>query len=260
LYNDDGLLEKWCKEWEIDYQLARRLKGIFFPLLEEAHKRIGYRFNKAFLEQKEGMDLRLANSKRIMLLLKKLNPQDFSTEERKAISLHLEYITTVEGFLAPQINFLIFLLIANGHDFRFSRNGKCAETLRDIEKINFSKKLAFLGKHGFKELSKNKDDILSLRNSAAHLFYEIDANGTIRVGHKKITEETYAKLYDYLRDVADSLHLLTRLYYKRFASFKPQTKLKKIKCTCGYVNLVPEVRNSGSKSPLRCTNCKKIIR
>jgi len=259
LDNDDLLLEKWCEEWEVPYSFARRLKGTVFPLLEGAHDKIGFRFDKALIEQKEGTDRRLANSRRIMLLLKKLNLQDFSTDERKAISLHLEYITTVEGFLAPEINFLIFLIIANGHDFRITQDGKCAKTLRAIEKSKFSKKMVFLGKHGFKELSKNKDTILSLRNSAAHLFYEIEADGTVKVEQRKTTEDNYAKLYDYLRNVAISLHLLTGLYYRRFASF-PISKFKKIKCSCGYENLVPIVQNSGNTDPLRCTKCNKIIK
>ena len=256
---DDGaLLEKWSQEFEVPYSFVRKLKGTVFPLLEGAHNKVGLHFDKALLEQKEGMDLRLSNSKRIMLLLKRLAPQNFSVEERKTISLHLEYITLVEGFLAPEINFLIFLIVTNGHDFRLTQNGNCAKTLREIEKAIFSKKFDFIGKHGFKELSKSKDAILSLRNSAAHLFYEIDAKGTVKVGQRKITEDNYAKLYDYLRNLAISLHLLTRLYYERFASF-PKLKFKRIRCRCGYENLVPLIQVPSNIDPLRCTNCNRVI-
>ena len=257
--NDDAILEKWCKEWEVPYNFARLLKGTVCPLLEEAHNKSGFRFDKAFLEQKEGTDLRLANSKRILLLLKKLIPENYPADERIVIELHLEYMTTVEGLLAPQINFLVFLLIANGYSFGLTGDGQCARTLRDIEKANFSKKFKFIGRHGFRELSKNKDAILSLRNSAAHMFYEINGKGNIKVGQRKITEEKYAKLYDYLRNVAISLHLLMLLYYRKFASF-PSLKLKKIKCVCGYENLVPTVKKfSGNKDAFRCTRCNRKI-
>ncbi len=30
--NDDKILEKWCKEEEVDYQLANKLKAKVFPV------------------------------------------------------------------------------------------------------------------------------------------------------------------------------------------------------------------------------------
>lgn len=219
--NDDEILEKWCKEEELDYQLASKLKAKIFPLLEEAHQRLRYRFDKAFLEQRKGTEIRHANSKILILLLKKLRPQFFSIKERAAISLHLEYLTLVEGLFATQINFLIFILIANGHDLYSTRKGNYVKTLGDIEEVNLAFKLKFLGEHGFGKLIANKVNI-KLRNSVAHLFYEIDENGTMKLGKRRITQEDYSKLYDDLRMVSHSLHLINLLYYRRFASVKPR--------------------------------------
>lgn len=261
MYNDDDtiILKKWCIEWEVPYPFAERLKGTVFPLLEGAHNRIGFNFDRIFLEQKEGVELRHENSERIMLLLRnKIVPQNFSAEEREVIGLHLEYMTTVEGFLAPEVNFLIFLIIANGHNFKIAQD-KYAKTMRDIEKSNFSKKMEFLGKHGFRELSKNKDRILSLRNSAAHLFYKIDKKGGLNVGKNKITRENYDKLYDYLRNTAVSLHLIRLLYYRRFESL-PTPKYKMTPCKCGYENLVPIGKRPKNGAPWRCSNCNLILK
>ena len=255
--NDDEILEKWCKKEELDYPLAIKLKAKIFPLLEEAHQRLGYRFNKAFLEQRKGTEIRQDNSKILFLLLRKLEPSSFSVKERAIITLHLEYLTLVEGLFATQINFLIFSLIANGHDLYSTRKGNYVRTLGDIEEVNLAFKLKFLGEHGFKKLITNKVDV-KLRNSVAHLFYEINENGIMKVGKKRITQEDYGKLYDDLRNVSYSLHNINRLYYRRFASIKP-AKFAKVKCKCGYVNLVPIIRTSRWYEPIECTKCGRVI-
>lgn len=214
--NDDKILEKWCKEEQVNYQLASKLKAKIFPLLEGAHQKLGYRFDKAFVEQRKGTQIRIDNSKTILSLLhKKLKPQFFSIEERAAITLHLEYLTLVEGLFATEINFLIFILIANGHDLYSTRKGNYVKTLGDIEEVNLTFRLKFLREHGFR-MGTNRVGV-KLRNSVAHLFYEIDKSGTIKVGRKRITQAEYSKLYDDLRNVSYGLHLINLLYYKRFA-------------------------------------------
>lgn len=217
--SDDKILKRLCKKEEVDYQLARKLKVKIFPLLEEAHRRLGYHFDKAFLEQRKGMEIRLANSRMILLLLKKLRPQDFSVKERVIIALHFEYLMLVEGLFATEIDFIIFILIANGHDLYSTRKGKCVKTLGDIEEVNLGFKLRFLREHGFGTLIANKVDI-KLRNSVAHLFYEIGENGTIKIRKRKIAKKDYERLYVDLRNASYSLHLINLTYYRRFATVK----------------------------------------
>lgn len=212
--NDDKILEKWCKEKEVDYQLANKLKAKIFPLLEGAHQKLGYRFNKTFIEHIKGTQIRRNNSKRILLLLKKLNPLVFSLEERKIFTLHLEYLTSVEGISALEISFLVYTLIANGYPY-FTRKGNNVKTLSDIERESLTYRLKFLRKHKFRKLITKK--AVKLRNSVAHLFYEIDEDGTIKVGKTMITQAEYSELYDDLRNVSYALHLINLLYYKRFA-------------------------------------------
>lgn len=252
--SDDEILEKRCKEQEVEYQIAKELKAEIFPLLDEAHRRKGYRFDKTFSEQNKGMALRLMNSEIIMLLLRKLN-QSFSIEEEKIIRLHLEFIALFEGYFATQINFLTFALIANDHNLMW--RGKAVETLNDIEKVSLSSKLDFLKRHGFKELITDKVDT-KLRNSVAHLFYDISKSDVITVGGETISEAEYNKRYDDFRNIAYSLWLITRIYYSKFASF-PLAKLEEIKCSCGYVNKVPVDRTHYVFEPLECSKCKKVL-
>jgi len=219
MINDDEILERLCKKEEVECQTARKLKAKIFPLLEEAHMKLGYRFDKAFFEQRKGMEIRLANSKTILLLLRRLKPQFFSINERTIISLHLEYLMVVEGLFTSEINFLIFTLIANGHDLYSTQKGKYVKTLSDIEEVNLGFKLKFLREHEFDTLIANKVDI-KLRNSVAHLFYEINENGTIIIRKRKIAKKDYERLYVDLRNISYSLHLINLVYYRRFAAVK----------------------------------------
>lgn len=255
--NDDRLLQVLCKKEEVDFQLARKLKTKIFPLLEEGHKRLGHKFEKASSEQRRGTKIRQDNATTILFLLKKLNPYAFSIKEQGVIKLHLEYLTLVEGIFSTRINFLIFILIANGHDLYSSRKRGNAKTLADIEEVNLSSKLKFLGKHGFRNLIMNKVNI-KLRNSVAHLFYEID-DESIKFGKKRITKSEYKKLYIKLRHVSFALQFIYWLYYLRFESI-PLPNFTKIKCSCGYENLVPDIEIPPNVAPLTCTKCEKIIR
>lgn len=222
--DDDAILEKRCAEEGLDYRLASQLKAKIFPLFDEAHRRLGYRFDKAYMEQIAGTKIRRENSKRINLLLRKLKTEPFSVEERVIISLHLEYLMLVEGMFAPEINFLIFTLIANGRDFCPTRKGKKVKTLSDIEKVNLVSRLDFLRKQGFGIITKKIN--VKLRNSIAHLFYQIEENGNMKVDTKEITQEEYAKLYASLRNISFSLHLVSLRYYNKFVSTREHVRYK----------------------------------
>lgn len=215
--NDDKLLQKWCKKAKIDFRLARKLKTKIFPLLEEAHKQLGYKFDKAYNEQRIGTKIRQDNSRTILLLLNKLNPKSFPIKEQWIFTLHLEYLTLVEGIFSTRINFLIFILISNGNELYSHWKGDYVKTLKDIEEVNLSSKLKFLKKHGFGNLISNKVDI-KLRNSVAHLFYEIAEDESINFGKRRITKSEYRKLFTKLRHVSFALQLIYWLYYLRFES------------------------------------------
>lgn len=264
---EEKLLKGWCKIHEVDYELAKALKQKIFPLLEEAHNKKGNTFDRKLLEQKKGTDIRLNNSERLLKILPKLDRNKLTKEEVTAICLHLEFLTLFEGFFATQINFLIFALIANGHDFYSTRKGKYAKTFDEIEEVDFAFKIKFLKEHNFAELVKNERGIRRLRNSVAHVFYEIEPNGDIRISNEKVSSKDYAKCYDYLRNIAFAIQDIRNLYYLRLVtSLSPtekekilRTKLEEVLCGCGYVNLLPEYRNF-LEEQFTCTKCGKTIR
>lgn len=212
--SNDKFLRNKCKQFDVDYALAKKLKTRVFPLLEEAHRQ-GYQFDKAFLEKRKGTEIRLANSAMIQQILGKLDPKVFSRRERGIIALHLEYLSLFEGYYAPQVNFLVFSLIQNGHALHSPFHRKNVKKLDEIEEVRFSLKLKFLRKHGF-AIVANKSNT-RLRNSVAHLFYYVDDDGTIRYDNLEITKDEYEELYDKLRNVSFGLHLVTLTFYRRFA-------------------------------------------
>jgi hypothetical protein len=251
---------------EIDFELAKTLKQKIFPLLEEAHSKKGNIFDRMLVEQKKGTEIRLNNSERLLKILHKVDRSKLTTEEITAITLHLEFLILFEGFFATQINFLIFTLIANGHDFYSTRKGKYVRSFDEIEETDFSFRMKFLKEHNFIELFNNEREIRKLRNSVAHAFYEIESNGDIKIDNEKVSSENYAKYYDYLRNIAFAVYDIRNVYYLRLiTSLSPtekekimSTKLEEVLCSCGYVNLLPEFRNF-LEEQFTCTKCGKTI-
>jgi hypothetical protein len=89
--SDDDFLETLCKKHDVNYALSKNLKAKILPLLEEAHRRLGYRFDKTISKHRKGTDIRLANSAAIESILKRITPHSFSVRERTMITLHFEY-------------------------------------------------------------------------------------------------------------------------------------------------------------------------
>jgi hypothetical protein len=267
LSQEEKLLEAWCAKDEIIYEFVKILKEKIFLLLEEAHRRQGSAFDRVFLEQKKGTDLRMDNSARLLNILHtKIDRKKLTNEEIKAISLHLEFLPLVEGFFATQINFLIFTLIANGHDFYSKWKRSNITFLDDIEQEDLANKIGFLKKNGFAELAKDESSIRKLRNGSAHVFYEIAPNGGIQIGQEIVSQKAYDEYYDYLRSIAFAVHNIQKLFYfKHFASLSAKdmerirnVKLEEVNCTCGNVNLLPDDRNVLGQQ-FTCTKCKKPL-
>ncbi len=209
--SDEDLLRKWCDKQELDYTLARDLKEKYFPLLEKAHKRFGDAFDKYFHEHRLGTDIRLDNIKTLVLLVEKLGAvrQKLSLKEQAVIFLSLQYLPIVEGAFSSEINFLIYTLIVNGYDFEWS--GEKVNSVTTIEKASLSEKIKFLENNGFEIITAKCDP--KLRNSIAHLFYKVKDNGKIYVNG---VEKDISLIHRNLRDISFTMHLIRRLYYRRF--------------------------------------------
>ncbi len=266
---EDKILEDWCKEAELDYKFALSLKKWIFPLLENAHIKYGSLFDRIYLEQKEGIELRQENSAKLLMLLRRINPNLLVPEEVKTLSIHLEFLPLVEGFYSGQIDYLILLLIANGQEFKPYKKRKPIFKLQEIEKIDLSIKMKFLKNNGFSDLAINEKKFRELRNSIAHMSYRIQPNLTVMTKGCDITDNDYAKLYDYLREVSYSLFNVQRLFYKKhFENLSPDdletiknSTLKQITCAfCGYDNLVVQRKHAIGFEPTICTNCLKVLK
>ncbi len=195
-----------------------------------------------------------------------MDPKKFTLQERQALSLHLEFLPLVEGFFATQVNFLIFILIADKHDFFSIRKERYVKTLIEIEEEDLSRKLNFLEQHNFAEVSESEGTVRKLRNSSAHVFYEFDSNNNILVKQEKIDKETYESNYQRLRNVSCAIqNSINLFYYLHMLSLSSEeiertknVNLEQVKCKCGYVNLLPDNRQSiGQK--FVCTKCKKTL-
>ncbi len=158
------------------------------------------------------------------------------------------------------------MLTANGHNFYSKRKRADVTFLDEIEQEDLACRISFLKKNGFEEVAKNENSIRKLRNSSAHIFYEIDAFGDVQIGEEKITSKTYDEYYDYLRTFAFAVHEIRNLFYfENFARLSPSdmdrirnVRLEKVKCSCGNVNLLPDDRNVLGQHFI-CTKCKKPI-
>jgi hypothetical protein len=265
--NQEEILKIWCEGDKIDYEIVKILKEKIYPLLENAHKIQGDSFDRALLEQKIGTEIRLNNSANLVNILhRKLDPNKFSKKDVKTLSLHLEFLPLVEGFFAIQINFLIFVLIADNHDFYLTRQERYAKSLDEIEGEDIAYKLKFLKNHNFPELSANEKVIRKIRNSAAHLFYEITDEGNFKVNQDEISEKSYNEFYDYLRNIAVGIQNIQNLFYMTHMTSLSLEQIKrldnvvleKIKCKCGYINLLPNDRKTLGRKYF-CTKCEKPI-
>lgn len=211
--DDNVILKRWCDEEDVDYNIALELKEKYLPLLDFAHKMLGDIFDEIFWIYRKGSQLRVDNTKRIIQLLNnmgRIRPQ-LTPNELAVMALHFQYLPISEGLLMSEINFLIYTLTVNNK--KFIAYGEEKNFIDEIEKVPFGPKVKFLREQSFNIISDNID--VKLRNSIAHMFYEISKDGRIFVEGVPINIE---RVYYMLRNIAYSLHLVRRLYYRRFES------------------------------------------
>lgn len=213
MLNDDDILKTRCNEETLDYSLAIELKKKIFPLLDKAHNIWGDNFNKEFVQYLRGRKIRNNNAEILIGIRYKLDKHksDFTLKERASITLHIEYLPLLEGMFSNSINFLIFILIRNHHDFYYS--GNYANNMTSIERATIEEKINFLNTHDFSIIDEKIDR--KLRHSTAHMFYEIKEDGITYVeGIAKDVNLAYQEL----RQVAFVLHLIYEVYYRRFVA------------------------------------------
>lgn len=93
------------------------------------------------------------------------------------------YLALFETSVTNILDLIVMLLVLNGHDFFVQYPRKYAKNLDDLDDSNVAEKLDFLNFHGFSILSENINR--KLRNKIAHMDFDIEGKGIIRVGEQK---------------------------------------------------------------------------
>lgn len=107
------------------------------------------------------------------------------SKRESTLILVLLYLLAVEGHACNRINFVSFLLVGTGHDLYSSTKRKYVkENMEEIQKVEMSRKIAFLNHHGFKPITKEYDS--TFRNDIAHHNYSIDKKGTLYIRGKSV--------------------------------------------------------------------------
>jgi hypothetical protein len=268
LGEEKNILKEWCEKDELDPNIVIPIVQKTCLLLEEAHKKQGTQFDRTLLEQKKGTDIRLKNSARLLNVLhNKIDKSQLTPDEVQAMSLHNEFLPLVEGFFSTQVNFLILALIAIGVVYESKWKKRAVEGIAEIEEDELANKIKFLKNNQFPEFDKASKGIRNLRNSTGHVFYDFADNGDILVDNERITTTDYEEYYDYLRTIAYAVHYSRILFYAvHFGNLSPadmkrveNVKLEEVKCSCGYVNLLPHNRTT-IRETYTCSKCKKPIK
>lgn len=102
------------------------------------------------------------------------------------------YLGLVESFGAQLVDLLVLLLVANGYDFHVEREHEVpriihATSLKDLRNAFLGPKVRFLERCGLRATSKIVD--VGLRNSIAHLDFEIKENGMVSARSRGGEEE-----------------------------------------------------------------------
>ena len=113
-----------------------------------------------------------------------------------------------------------------------------------------------------KLLTKNNDTEISY--IITEELQESLESDVLKIGTEEITHSKYTEEYVSLWQVTRALNLINLLFYKRFESeisavSEILPKLIKVKCSCGYENLVPNIKLPPDVKILTCTNCGKNI-
>lgn len=267
---EKNILEEWCEKDQLDPNLVIPIVKKTCLLLEEAHRKQGSNFDRVLLEQKKGTDIRLENSARLVNILHgKIDKTKLklTAQEVTALSLHNEFLPLVEGFFSTQVNFLILTLTATGVVYKSKWKKGVIEGIAEIEEEELASRIKFLKNNQYPEFDKGSTVIRGLRNSTGHVFYELADNGDIIIDGDRICSSDYNAYYDYLRTISFAVYYARILFYGvHFGNLSPtdikrieKVKLEEVKCSCGYINLLPSDRATLAVK-FTCSKCKNPIK
>jgi len=184
------------------------LKIVFFSLAKRDRKYIQFKqslddLNKRFVKTIQTTGTVESIQKLAIPLMEK---EKVEGDHRLSTVIGLfRYLGLVESLGAQLVDLLILLLVANGYEFHVEREHEVpriihATTLKDLRNAFLGPKVRFLKRCKLKRTAKIID--VDLRNSIAHLDFEINEKGQISAksqGKRKKEINIYQKINEFIR-------------------------------------------------------------
>jgi len=206
------VLKEQCEEFDVDCSIAEEIFSEYYPFIDSVHQLLGATFDQIIVRDWKGTLIRHANVWNLLQMRKASEGMAFWLKHDilALFSLHLEYLPLIEGLFQPEINFLIYTLSNSFKPFKYRKEERIQ--LDEIEEVPLGPKIAHLRNNNvFKTITDRID--VGLRNSIAHMFYQITKEGKIIVEGKEIA---YESEYSNVRELSLSLFLTRKIFYERF--------------------------------------------
>ena len=180
----------------------------FFSLAKRDRRYIQFEsslddWNKRFVKTLQTIGTVESIQKLMIPLIKK----EITEGDRRLLAVIglFRYLGLVESLGAQLVDLLILLLVANGYEFHVEREHKApriihATSLEDLRNAFLGPKVRFLERCKLKKTAKIID--VDLRNSIAHLDFEINEKGLISAksqGERKKEINIFQKINEFIR-------------------------------------------------------------
>jgi len=156
------------------------LKSILFPLLMKNLDSATVVMIKNDFLPRDSIALKNFASLK-MIAYRYANALPESTKEESSRLLLPVYLMLHEGVFKSQIDVLVTFIVRSGIEFDYFKNKELVKsgenTIAGVKNLPMPRKLDFLKRKGFSEISSVCDT--RLRNSIAHLDFEVQSDGTI---------------------------------------------------------------------------------
>ena len=204
-----------CKNMQVEESLVKQIYEKIKPILETTEQ--SNDFNTGIVKYMiQSQQTILKNFKTWELLLfTKIKKQLEITKREISLLFLIDYATIVDGVYTHIVDMICFALICGGKTLPDTRRGntKMVGTLDEINELPLGAKLDFLKQHDLIIIS----DVckVRIRNSAAHLTYRIEEDGSIFI--PGITDKLdLSTLHTKIRDISLAAHLALKLFYSKY--------------------------------------------
>jgi len=161
--------------------LTEKLKPLVESILSSSEREGKFR---DFLKQSSD---RLKKSGTRMRLLKEDSKAEYDSPLNTLRKAFL-YLALYETSLTNMLDFVVMLLVFNGHDFIIARTKKRVQSLDDLDESYVAEKMGFLKKHNFSFFTENINK--TIRNKIAHMDFDVEGKGVVILNQERIDLQT----------------------------------------------------------------------